>query len=215
MSGLIRIRTAAKRVLAPVLYRFPPFGLQPERLATYLHGLLERKSLPGDVAEIGCNLGGTSAIAARMLRQVGWTHRYICYDTFGGFVSEQFEADVARGTEKNRRDMFSANSIGLVRKILDQHGVPEVELVPGDIATIPDQFLSDTYSAVLLDIDLADPTYIALKRFWPRLLSGGVIYVDDCPEGYNWKARVGYEQFCQEAGLTPRYEYGLGVLYRE
>ena len=44
------------------------------------------------------------------------------------------------------------------------------------------------------------------------MVRGGVIYVDDCPEGYNWKARVGYEQFCREAGLTPRYEYGFGVL---
>jgi len=213
MSGLIR--AAVKKVLAPVIYRFPPFGLQPERLATYLHGLLERKALPGDVAEIGCNLGGTSAIAARMLKRVGWTNRYICYDTFGGFVAEQFEADVARGTEKSRRDMFSANSMSLVRKILDQHGAQEVELVAGDIATVPEQRLSAAYSAVLLDIDLADPTYIALKRFWPRVVPGGVIYVDDCPEGYNWKARIGYEQFCRESGLTPRYEYGLGVLYKE
>jgi O-methyltransferase len=210
MSGLIR--TTAKRVLAPVIYKYPPFGLQPERLATYLHGLLERKALPGDVAEIGCNLGGTSAIAARMLKRVGWMNRYICYDTFSGFVAEQFEKDVARGTEKGRRDMFAANSMALVRKILDQHGVPEVELVPGDITTIPDQRLSAAYSVVLLDIDLADPTYGALKRFWPRLVQGGVIYVDDCPGGYNWKARIGYEQFCREAGLTPRYEYGLGVL---
>jgi len=213
MAGLIR--ATAKKVLAPVIYRFPPFGLQPERLATYLHGLLERQALPGDVAEIGCNLGGTSAIAARMLKRVGWTNRYICYDTFGGFVAEQFEADVARGTDKQRRDMFSANSMGLVRKILDQHGAPEVELVAGDIATIPDDRLSSAYSAVLLDIDLADPTYIALQRFWPRLVSGGVIYVDDCPAGYNWKARIGYEKFCSETGLTPRYEYGLGVLYKK
>jgi hypothetical protein len=115
------LRVAAKKALAPLIYRFPPFGLQPERLATYLHSLLERQDLPGDVAEIGCNLGGTSAIAA-----------------------------------------------------------PH-----------------------------------ALQRFWPRMVAGGAaIYVDDCPADYDWKARIGYEKFCGEAGLTPRYEYGLGVLYK-
>jgi hypothetical protein len=208
------MRVAAKKALAPLIYKFPPFGLQPERLATYLHSLLERKELPGDVAEIGCNLGGTSAIAARMLKRVGWKNRYICYDTFGGFVPEQFDNDVERGTEASRRGMFASNSVGLVRKILDQHGVPEVELVAGDITTIADDRLSPAYSVVLLDIDLADPTYIALERFWPRMVAGGAIYVDDCPAGYNWKARIGYEKFCGEAGLTPRYEYGLGVLYK-
>src|SRR5271154_1587069 len=78
------LRVAAKRALAPLIYKYPPSGLQPERLATYLSGLLERLSLPGDVAEIGCSVGGTAAIAARMLKRVGWKQRYICYDTFGG-----------------------------------------------------------------------------------------------------------------------------------
>jgi hypothetical protein len=70
------LRVAAKKALAPLIYRFPPFGLQPERLATYLHSLLERQDLPGDVAEIGCNLGGTSAIAARMLKRLGWKYQF-------------------------------------------------------------------------------------------------------------------------------------------
>jgi O-methyltransferase len=208
------IRVVAKKALAPWIYKFPPFGLQPERLATYLHGLLERKGLQGDVAEIGCNLGGTSVIAARMLKRVGWTGRYICYDTFGGFVPEQFDSDVNRGTDEQRRNMFAANSVSLVRKILNQHGVPEVELVAGDITRIDEAQLSKSYSVILLDIDLADPTYLALKRFWPRMVPGGAVYVDDCPEGYNWKARVGYEKFCTELGLQPHYEYGLGVLYK-
>jgi hypothetical protein len=208
------IRVAAKRVLAPLIYKHAPFGLQPERLATYLNGLLERKDLQGDVAEVGCNLGGTAVIAAGMLKRVGWNNRYICYDTFGGFVPEQFESDVARGTEGHRKNWFADNSPGLVRKILDQHGVPEVQLVVGDVTRIDDARLSKSYSVILLDIDLADPTYTALKRFWPRVREGGAVYVDDCPESYNWKARIGYEKFCVEFELEPRYQYGLGVLYK-
>lgn len=212
MSLMTSARAMAKKTLAPLIYRYPPFGLQPERLATYLSGLLARKDLPGDVAEIGCNVGGTAAIANRMLRRQGWKGRYICYDTFGGFVDDQFNSDADRGTDTSHRSMFDANSTGLVRKVLSQHGSPEVELVVGDITRVPDSTLSESYSAVLLDIDLSDPTYEALKRFWPRIVPGGVIYVDDCPEGYNWKARIGYAQFCAENGLPEVYEYGLGVL---
>ena len=73
--------------------------------------------------------------------------------------------------------------LGSFRKILDQHGVPEVQLVAGDVTRIDDARLSRSYSVILLDIDLADPTYAALKRFWPRMTEGGAIYVDDCPEG--------------------------------
>lgn len=209
------LKMMAKNVLAPVIYRTPPFGLQPERLATYLSGLLDRAHLNGNVAEIGCNIGGTAAIAARMLKRVGWQGEYVCYDTFGGFVDEQFNADVDRGTEVRRRKMFDSNSVDLVRKVLKLHGAPEVRLVKGDIVKVSDADLLPSYMAVLLDIDLADPTYEALKRFWPRVMPGGVIYVDDCPEGYNWKARIGYEKFCVEMGLTPRYIHGFGVLEHE
>lgn len=214
MSILSQMRAVAKYVAAPIVFRYPPIGLQPERFATYLSGLLARKDLPGDVAEIGCNVGGTASVANRMLRRQGWKGRYICYDTFGGFVEEQFEADVKLGTQKKRAAMFDANSEALVRKVLTIHNSPEVELVKGDIATVSDSVLSAKYLAVLLDVDLSEPTYIALKRFWPRLVEGGIIYVDDCPEGYDWKARQGYAQFCQEFGLPERYEYGLGVVER-
>jgi O-methyltransferase len=212
---MTRMQVAAKWALAPLIYKYPPSGLQPERLATYLSGLLERHKLAGDVAEIGCSVGGTAVLAARMLKRVGWNHRYICYDTFGGFVREQFDNDVKRGMESNRRNMFSDNSMTLVRKILKQHGTSEVELVKGDITTVADRDLSDSYSVVLLDVDLADPTYIALKRFWPRIVKGGVVFVDDCPEGYGWKARIGYEKFCAEMNFTPCYEYGFGVIRKQ
>jgi O-methyltransferase len=208
------LRTKLKEALVPLIYRYPPFGLQPERMATYLSGLLERRDVPGDVAEIGCNLGGTAAIAARMLKRMGWTGRYVCFDTFGGFVQEQFAKDVARGTSSNRQSMFDANSTALVRKILKRHDASQVELVQGDITKVADHLLSPKYMAVLLDIDLADPTYEALHRFWPRLSPGGIIYVDDCPENYEWKARVGYQRFCQDIGVAEEYSYGLGIVQK-
>ncbi|MBU6443691.1 MAG: class I SAM-dependent methyltransferase [Alphaproteobacteria bacterium] len=208
------VKTAAKEALAPVLYKHPPSGLAPERLAIYLTALLERRELPGDVAEVGCNIGGTAAIAARMLRRVENRSRYICYDTFGGFVPEQFSADARTGTTENSRTMFSANSTRLVRKILDLHDCEHVELVAGDIATVAEGLLSPVYSVVLVDVDLSEPTYVALKRFWPRLAPGGAIFVDDCQEDGEWKAQVGYRRFCSEYSLPEEYHFGLGVLHR-
>ncbi len=214
---LSRAKHLLRYWLVPIIYRYPPTGLQPERLAVFLRGLIDRCDLPGDVAEIGCHLGGTSVLAFKAVSRAPgpdkeWNHRYICYDTFNGFIEEQFEADVLRGMAKNRRDIFSGNSDKLVRRILDYHGCAAVQLVKGDITEIPDSDLSKSYSVVLLDVDLADPTYLALKRVYPRLVEGGVIYVDDCPENYGWKARDGYQRFVREAGLPEVYEHGLGVI---
>lgn len=206
------LKLSLRKTFAPTLYRYPPTGLVPDRLATYITGLLDRRHLNLPVAEVGCHLAGTSILAYRALRRNGWTSSYTCFDTFGGFVPDQFETDAALGTPDRLKDMFGANSVSLVRTILDQHGCQDIGLVQGDITTVPDSKFEPFYSAVLLDMDLSVPTYEAMKRFWPRMASGGVIYVDDCPPDGDWKARVGYAQFCKEFDLPERYEYGLGVV---
>ena len=94
------------------------------------------------------------------------------------------------------------------------HDCRDVLLVEGDITKIDDRLLSDNYSVVLLDVDLSEPTYIALKRFYPRLSKGGVILIDDCRQDGNqrWKANLGYQRFCQENGLTAEIRNGFGVV---
>jgi hypothetical protein len=210
-----RLKAAARWALSPILYRYPPFTLAPERLYVYLHYLIERRQVPGAVVEVGCNLGGTAAVAYRMLQRIGISKAYHCIDTFGGFVDEQFAADEGLGTPRANRHFFSGNSRALVAKILRRHGCEGVNLIQGDIVRLPDSALPEPCSVVLLDVDLTEPTAVALRRFWPRLSYGGVILVDDCGEKTDWKARIAYSEFCKEVGLEERYHYGMGIISRE
>jgi O-methyltransferase len=209
-----QLRLAAKYAFAPILYRFPPIGLQPSELGIYLQELLNRSSIPGDIAEIGCSVGGTACLAAALVKKYSPTKNYICYDTFNGFVKEQIEIDISRGTPESAKSSFTGNSLKLVRRILDLHGCREVRLVRGDIVKISDDELSDRYSVVLLDVDLSEPTYYALKRVYPRLSEGGIILIDDCRADptQRWNALLGYRQFCEEKSLTPQLRYGFGVI---
>jgi O-methyltransferase len=214
MSMKLQLKRMARNALVPLLYRYPPFALAPERLYLFLHQLVETRDVPGPVVEIGCNLGGTAVIAKQMLDRIGVKKPYICIDTFDGFVDEQFARDVELGTPSRDLTMFSGSSRDLVAKIMRRHRCGDVELLQGDVTTIPDRLLPETCSAVLLDVDLTEPTYIALGRFWPRLSKGGVILVDDCQEKSSWKARMGYARFCAEEGIPERYQYGMGLLTR-
>jgi len=209
-----RLKEIARLSLVPLLYRYPPSCLAPERLYLYLHYLIEHKDVPGDIVEIGCAMGGTAAVARNMVRRLGINKKYSCYDTFDGFVEQQFTRDVGLGTPTNNRYMFSGSSQRLVAKILRRHNAADVSLIQGDITTIPDSKLPESCSVVLLDIDLAEPTYQTLKRFWPRVAPGGVILVDDCPEEHDWKARIGFSRFCQETGLPEQYRHGMGILVK-
>jgi len=208
------LKRAARSALVPVIYRYPPSVLAPERLYVLLHYLTQTKQVPGAVVEVGCNLGGTAVVAKQMLNGLGITKPYICIDTFDGFVGEQFERDVALGTPVENRHSFSSSSRSLVAKILHQHDCDDITLVQGDIVTIADDALPAQCSLVLADVDLTEPTYFTLKRLWPRLAPNGVLLVDDCAEGTNWKARIGYSRFCEEHGLAECYMHGMGIAVR-
>jgi SAM-dependent methyltransferase len=208
------LRVAAKSLFLPILYRYPPIGLQPAQLEMYLHEILMRRDVPGDVAEIGCSAGGTACLAAQVVSRFSNGKRYVCFDTFTGFVESQAKTDLALGTPASALRGYGRVSKDLVRKILDLHGRHEVELVQGDIAQVNESILSEKYSVVLLDVDLSEPTYEALKKFYPLLSPGGIILVDDCVDEpqQRWRARKGFEQFCTEFGLPVRMEFDFGVI---
>src|SRR5690349_5170159 len=168
MNVKYQLKRIARQALVPLLYRYPPFALTPERLYLFLHHLVETKDVPGAVVEIGCNLGGTAVIAKQMMNRLGIDKPYICIDTFDGFVEEQFAADVALGTPAGDETMFSGNSKELVAKIMKRHRAGDIALVQGDVMQIPDRLLPEQCSLVLLDVDLTEPSYVALNRFWPR-----------------------------------------------
>jgi O-methyltransferase len=214
MSMRFELKRLARNALVPLIYRYPPFALAPERLYLFLHHVIETKDVPGPIVEIGCNLGGTAIIAGQMLKRLGIDKPYVCIDTFDGFIDAQFATDAALGTPMADQTLFSGNSKALVAKILRRHRCGDIELRQGDVSTLADEALPQGCSLVLVDVDLTEPTYAALKRFWPRMSRDGVILVDDCPEESTWKARIGYRRFCNDLGLPERYHHGMGLLTR-
>jgi hypothetical protein len=211
-----QIKLGAKYLLAPILYKYPPLSLHPESLAMYLATLLEKTSVPGDVAEVGCNLGGTAVIASKVVLACSPEKKYFCFDTFEGFVPEQFDADVRHGTPESARRDFALNSISLVRRIMKMHDCSNVTLIKGDAAKINEDLLRKQYSVVLVDVDLSEPTFDIMLNFYSRLSKGGIMLVDDCNDypGQRWKALLGYKRFCQKFGLQENYRHGLGMIER-
>src|SRR5262245_6935748 len=82
-------KRAARRLLATRLYPRPVSELHPAGLYAYLDALYERRELAGAVVEVGCWLGGTAALARQLMDRAGMRNRYVCVDTFGGFVASQ------------------------------------------------------------------------------------------------------------------------------
>ena len=190
-------------------------NLNPERYAIFLRALAQRRDDPGAILEVGCFRGKTAADAFRSLKDWGAERRYVCIDTFSGFVPDQFDEDRELGTEASFSTQFSFNTRRSVERMFRRLGYDEIEVVEGDIVELPDSSLPEEISVCLMDVDLAIPIHEGLKKIYPRMVAGGVILVDDCEEQgqTEWAgARVGYKRFVEEAGLPERYDGGFGVI---
>jgi hypothetical protein len=98
-----------------------------------------------------------------------------------------------------------------------RHGFDSVELIRGDNVRLPESALPDEICVALLDVDLTEPILAGLRKLHPRLVSGGVILVDDCDPAVGlieWPARKAYAWFCAEAGVPEVYDTGLGIVAR-
>lgn len=111
MAGL---KYFLKSLLKPLIYRFPPIMIQPERLMLWQQTLIETAEVDGDIVEVGCYLGGTAAVAARMMKTLGNKKHYRVYDTFSGFITEQWTADFTLGCARRFFLKLSrTNEVGL------------------------------------------------------------------------------------------------------
>jgi O-methyltransferase len=205
------VPTVVLRAAAPLVLRHPVSGLATMRLYAYLDELNRTREIEGAVVEIGTHLAGTSTLAYRFLCQIGVERQYVCIDTFSGFVGHQFEKDVEVGVPTRHRDLFAQNSLALVRRLLKLYETEEIELIEADVCTMNLDELPNQVAVALIDVDLAIPIRASLDALYPRMVSGGVMLVDDCPEATSWVgARQEYLRWVGEHGLEPDFNFGFG-----
>lgn len=75
---------------------------------------------------------------------------------------------------------FSATSEDLVRRKLSYLNLENFKLIKGDVSsTIYIDPLPDLIAAVFLDADMYEPYLHTLSSLWSRLVSGGLIFLDE------------------------------------
>jgi hypothetical protein len=117
-----------------------------------------------DTAEVGVWRGGASALVAALdPRRHHWA-----LDTFEGLP----EADA----DRLAAGAFAA-PVDEVRRSLAGH--TNIEVIAGLFPDSAGPLTSRRFSFVHLDMDLHAGTHAGLELFWPRLVAGGTIVVDD------------------------------------
>jgi len=139
----------------------------PEHLQSLLQLMCQVERLPGVVAEVGVYRGGT----ARLLC-LNTSARVYLIDTFEGLPQE--------GPHDNyhHKGDFADTSVQHVIKTLT--GLGNYTILKGEFPRQNSEALQlQVFKLVHIDVDLYTSVRDCLAFFWPRMVSGGVIVLDD------------------------------------
>lgn len=174
------------------------------------------RHLPGDIVEVGVYKGSGVASFCKILNifEPNSNRKVIGFDFFSsteGISSlrqSSTQAEVDLMTEVYERAKTSSElELGAVEENLARSTGKfqnRSMLVSGDIMTTMPSFVESNpgfrVSLIYIDVDLAAPTYYALKSMWNRLLPGGIVLFDEY-EYHGFTESEGVERFLTEAEL--------------
>ena len=157
--------------------------------------------ISGDIVECGVWKGGSSMLCALTLKTLRDTQRNIyLYDTFTG-MTEPTEKDVNYKGEKAVRDEFNkwcAVPLGRVRDNMRLTGYPgmNIKFIKGRVEDTIPGIAPDKIALLRLDTDFYESTYHEMVHLLPRLVTGGVLIIDDY--GHFKGAREAVDKYFRE-----------------
>lgn len=140
--------------------------------------------LPGHVVECGVFKGASFIRFAtfRELLESPDSRKIIGFDIFGDFPDAANVAD-ARFVEQWQRAAGTGIPKEELERVFLHKKICNFELVKGDInQTAPDYCAANPHLKVALlhiDTDILEPARVALEQFYPRVVKGGIIILDD------------------------------------
>jgi len=173
-----------------------PFTMtSAERIAALVEAVryVVDNGIEGDFVECGVWRGGSSMAVALVLKELGDTSRELyLYDTYEGMSAPSDEDVDHRG--RSARSKFEDRQLGedssewcrspieeVTNNILST-GYPEdrIHLIKGKVEdTIPEHMPAGDLAILRLDTDWYESTRHEMKHLYPRLVSRGVLILDD------------------------------------
>lgn len=212
LKWLVYRTPVAARLMAPSY----PYKLDPGQLSAMVELIDDTRAANASVAEVGVAKGDTSVFLLEHLRTVGDGRPLLLFDTFAGFTPESVEFEVAdRGKAASAYDVFRYSDEQRFRRNLQKAGYENFEIVKGDASSFDWKTIAPI-GAVILDIDLYQPTISSLEAIWPHLAPGGGVVVDDCLADTPWDGSLqAYEEFIAAHGLPFERVGRKGALVRK
>jgi len=162
---------------------------EPRRLAKILAQYDLYRSiihLPGDIAECGVYKGNSLIRLAtfRSILEASHSRRLVAFDAFGAFPRDGTDADDLRFIDRFEGAGGPGLDQSAVEALLAAKGLADnLTLVPGLLQDTLPAYLhrhpEQRFALIHLDMDIYEPTRLALELLWTRIVPGGLVLIDD------------------------------------
>jgi O-methyltransferase len=194
----------------------------PERIVALIEATkyITRRRIPGAIVECGVWRGGSMMAVARTLQLLGETDRELyLFDTFEGMSAPtnrdvdfagQHAENLLATTERKESGVWVCVPLENVQRAVGSVGYPaaRIHYVRGKVEDTIPASAPDRIALLRLDTDWYESTRHELEHLYPRLVSGGVIIIDDYG---HWKgARQATDEFIAataDFGMLTRIDY--------
>ncbi len=136
---------------------------------------IHTNNVPGNVAEAGVWSGGF----AQLINHIFPQRKLYLFDTFEGFSKDQVMKEYEEGLIDKyftQDGIFANTSVTLVLQNMPHK---EVIIPVKGMFEETSRGIDDMFAFVSLDMDLYEPMLAALEYFYPRMSSGGYIFMHD------------------------------------
>jgi O-methyltransferase len=141
------------------------------RVYTACWAAANARTLPGDFVECGVNRGGTSLSVMEYIEFNSLRKRFYLLDTYRGFPTD-LEPLAASANRHSYRDCLA--DVVETFKPYDR-----ARIIAGRVPDTLQQVDTDEVCYLSIDMNSAEPEIAAMRFFWPKLVTGGMVLLDD------------------------------------
>jgi len=155
---------------------------------------IKQNNISGSVAELGVYKGKF----AKFINKYFPDRTLYLFDTFEGFDSRDISKEKQQHYSDGSQDFSDTSVVSVLSKMpFPNKCVPVKGFFPDSAINIQDEFIF-----VSIDADLYDPIYSGLCFFYPKLKSGGYIFIHDFNNDAYKGAKKAVIQFCRENNIN-------------
>jgi O-methyltransferase len=160
--------------------------ISPEGLKIILRELDSVKDIPGDVVELGCNIGTTSVFIQEQLKG---SKEYHVYDSFEGLPEKH-----PKDENQTERQYFKGECKTTLPRFKETFNKENIPLPEIHIGWFKDAELPVRISFAFFDGDFYTSIMDSWEKVYNRLSPGAVVCVHD----YGWDVLPGVKLACDE-----------------